>query len=192
MPVQMNRPGMGSHKAPSFTLEGGEVLARLLKDFPHKIRETILDGAVGAGATVIKKAAQKNLKQNGSVKTGNLLRSLKTQKVKKAHGIYRIFTQGPRAPKNQRGPHAHLVEFGTGPRRLKKPHYAKIGDNWVWLEHTGSMPAKPFFRPALDENKPEVLRAMMLRMAKRMAKEAEKMARSYRTLSKSYKKRLAA
>ena len=187
----MNRPGIGSNKSASFTLDGGAALAKLLKDFPHKIQETILDGAVGAGATVVKKAAQKNLKQNRSIKSGNLYRSLKTQKVKKVHGIYRIFTQGRRAPKNQRGPHAHLVEFGTAPRRLKKPHYAKIGNTWVWVTHTGSMPAKPFFRPALDENKPEVLRAMMLRMAKRMAKEAEKMARSYRTLSKGYRKRLA-
>jgi len=185
MPVIADRPGIGSGGATSFTLQGGDILSRLLKDFPHKIQETVLDGAVGAGATVIKKAAQKNLRQNGSVKSGNLFRSLKTQKVKKAHGIYRIFT-------DRSGPHSHLVEFGTGPRRLKEPHYAKLGGNWVWVEHTGSMPAKPFFRPALDENKPEVLRAMMVRMAKRMAKEAEKMAGSYSKMSKSYRKRLAA
>ena len=199
MPVITHRPGIGSQnydplnpELSSFTLAGGEMLSKLLKDFPPKIRETVLDGAVGAGATVIKKEAQKNLKQNGSIKSGNLYRSLKTQKVKGTHGVYRIFTQGRFAPKNQRGPHAHLVEFGTAPRRLKEPHYVQIKGNWVWVEYTGSMPAKPFFRPAIDEHKPETLKAMAFRLAKRMEKEAEKMARSYRTLSKSYRRRLAA
>jgi len=185
MPVQMNRPGGGGNKTSSFTLEGGEMLSRLLKDFPHKIQETILDATVSAGANVIKKEARKNIKQNHSIKTGNLYNSLKTQKVKGRHGVYRVFT-------DRGAPHSHLVEFGTGPRKLKKPHYAQIKGNWVMVEHTGSMPAKPFFRPAVDEHKPETLKAMMHRMAKRMAKEAEKMARSYRTLSKSYRKRLAA
>lgn len=168
-----------------FKLEGGEVLARLLKDFPHKIQETVLDSTVSAGANVIKKEARKNIKQNGSIKTGNLYNSPKTQKVKSRHGMYRVFT-------DRGAPHAHLVEFGTAPRKLKEPHYVQIKGNWVWVEHTGSMPAKPFFRPAIDEHKPETLRAMALRMAKRMEKEAEKMARSYRTLSKSYRRRLAA
>jgi len=174
-----------ARKMSNFTLEGGEMLSKLLKDFPYKVQETILDSTVSAGANVIKKAARKNIKQNRSIKSGNLYNSLKTQKVKGRHGVYRIFTDG-------KAPHAHLVEFGTGPRKLKKPHYAKLGGNWVWVESTGSAPAKPFFRPAVDEHKQEVLKAMMLRMAKRMAKEAEKMARSYRTLSKSYRRRLAA
>ena len=185
MPVQMNRPGSSGRKASSFTLEGGEMLSKLLKDFPHKVQETILDATVSGGASVIKKEARKNIKQNHSIKTGKLYDSLKTQKVKGRHGVYRIFT-------DRKAPHAHLVEFGTGPRTLKKPHYAQIKGNWVMVEHTGSMPAKPFFRPAVDENKQETLKAMMLRMAKRMAKEAEKMAQSYRTLSKSYRRRLAA
>jgi len=164
----------------------------MLKDFPHKIQEKILDSSVSAGANIIKKEARKNIKRNGSIRSGNLYNSLKTQKVKGTHGAYKIFTQGRFAPRGQRGPHAHLVEFGTGPRKLKEPHYAQIKGNWVWVEYTGSMPAKPFFRPAIDENKPETLKAMALRMGKRMATEAEKMSRSYRTLSKSYRKRLAA
>lgn len=168
-----------------FTLEGGKELERLLKDFPFKMQEKILDASVRAGASVVRKEARKNLRQNKSIVTGNLYNSIKIEKTKGIHGIFKIFT-------SRRGPHAHLVEYGTGPRRLKEPHYMKLGGHWVWVEHTGSVPAKPFFRPAMDEHHRDILKAIMFRMAKRMAKEAEKMAGSYRTLSKSYRKRIAA
>jgi HK97 gp10 family phage protein len=177
----------------NFVLEGGDVLAQMLKKYAPKIRDAIQDSAVGAGATVIKKEAQKNLKRNGSIQSGNLYRSLKTQKVKGTHGAYKIFTQGRYAPKGQRGPHAHLVEFGTGPRELDEPRQTRLPDGkWVVTTHTGSMPAKPFFRPAIDEHKPEILRKMMQQAAKRMAKEAEKMVGPYSKMSKSYKRKLAA
>lgn len=42
-------------------------------------------------------------------------------------------------------PHAHLVEFGTGPRFHKSGRYV------------GIMPADPFLRPAWDANKDQVL-----------------------------------
>lgn len=42
-------------------------------------------------------------------------------------------------------PHAHLVEFGTGPRYHKSGRYV------------GIMPPDPFLRPAWDANKDEVL-----------------------------------
>jgi len=53
------------------------------------------------------------------------------------------------------------------------------------------MSANPFMRPAIDENQAEVLREMGIRMAKRMAKESEKMTAKYKTMSKSYRKKLA-
>lgn len=40
----------------------------------------------------------------------------------------------------KRAPHAHLVEYGTGPR-----------------PGTGQMPASPFWRPAIDNKKNEVV-----------------------------------
>ena len=170
----------------SFNLEGGPALERLLKDFPRKVQETILDAAVRAGATLIRKEAQKNLKQNGSVKSGLLLRSFKIQKVKGTHGVFRIFTDSS-------APHAHLVEFGTAIRRFKTPHAVQLSPGaWATVRHTGSATAKPFFRPAIDENHQAVMRVIVERMAKRMAAEATKMAGSYGTLAKSYKRRLAA
>jgi len=171
--------------ATAFDLQGGPALERLLKDFPKKVQEKILDASVRAGATVIRKEARKNLRQNRSVKSGRLYRSLKIQKLKGTHGVFRIFT-------DRSGPHSHLVEYGTGPRRLKEPRAIELSPGvWATVTHTGSMPAKPFFRPALDEHHRDIMRAIVQRMAKRMAAEATTMAGRYGTLSKSYKRRIA-
>lgn len=62
------------------------------------------------------------------------------------------------------GHHAHLVEFGTGPRKLDKPATIKIGNRWVTITHTGSMPAKPFMRPAYDAKIGEVQKEVAKRL----------------------------
>lgn len=59
-------------------------------------------------------------------------------------------------PSGQR--HAHLVEFGTGPRFQKNGRYV------------GRMPAQPFMRPAWDATKAEVLK----RISEEMRREIEK------------------
>jgi HK97 gp10 family phage protein len=51
------------------------------------------------------------------------------------------------------GYHAHLVEFGTGPRQLSKPRPVQIDGKWVTITHTGSMPARPFLRPAYRQSR---------------------------------------
>ncbi len=64
-------------------------------------------------------------------------------------------------------PHAHLVEFGTGPRYTKDGRY------------TGQMPPQPFMRPAWDANKGRILDDIakdlgdeITKAAKRLAKKA--------------------
>lgn len=161
-----------------------ERLSKLLKDLPERIQRDVVNAAASAGATVVKNEAKKNIKANGSLKTGRLYKSIRTKKKRGVHGVYQVFS-------DKTAGYSHLVEFGTGPRKLTKPKQVKIGSNWVWVEQTGSMPAKPFFRPALDENHQKVMRKIAERMAKRMAKETGKMAQKYRTLSKSYRKKLA-
>lgn len=168
----------------SAEINGWQAMGNLLKEFPERIQRDIVNSAASAGATLVKNRAKKNIKQNGSVVTGNLLNSVRSRKKKRTHGIYEVFT-------DKSAPHAHLVEFGTGPRVLDKPLEVKIGNNWVTITHTGSMPAKPFFRPALDENHEEIMRKIAERMSKRMAAEAKKMSQKYSTLSKTYRRKLA-
>ncbi len=167
-------------------LDGSAQLQKLLKDFPERIQRDVINSTVSAGAQVVVRHAKKNLRQGGHVESGGLLRSIRKKKVKGKHGKYHIYTARPD------GSMAHLVEFGTGPRKLSKPTPFEIEPGvWITLTHTGSMPASPFFRPALDENQMEVLKKMMERMAKRMATEAKKMSQSYGTLSRTYKRKLA-
>lgn len=165
-------------------VNGWKQLSKLLDDLPERLQRKVVNSAASAGAQVIVKEAKKNVRQNGSVKTGTLLNSIRKRKKKRVHGIYEVFT-------DKSAPHAHLVEFGTGPRSLKQPKEVQIKGTWRTITQTGSMPAKPFFRPAVDENHNLVMRKIAERMAKRMATEAEKMSRDYRTLSKSYRKQLA-
>ncbi len=159
-------------------------LEKLLKDLPDRIQRKVINSAASAGATVVVRAAKQNIKANGSYRTGTLHDSIRKKKKRGTHGVYQVFS-------DKSAGHSHLVEFGTGPRKLKKPGYRKIGKNWVWVENTGSVSAKPFFRPALDENHQRVMKRIVEQMAKRMAKETEKMAQNYRTLSKSYRRQMA-
>jgi len=166
-------------------IRGGIAIEKLLREFPKRIQRDLINKTVSKGASVLVKQAKANLKANGSVETGTLLKAIRKQKKKKTHGIYQIFT-------DDTAPHAHLVEFGTGPRKLKKPTPFEImPGEWITLKQTGSAPAKPFMRPAFDETKQEVLIAMLKHMVKSMAKEVEKMNRKYRTLSKTYRRKLA-
>lgn len=55
-------------------------------------------------------------------------------------------------------PHAHLVEFGTGPR------YHKSG------KYVGIMPPDPFLRPAWDANKDKVLATLSEAIKEEIAK----------------------
>lgn len=170
----------------SFNIEGGPELERFLKMYPQKIQNNVLDAVVRAGASLVRKEARKNLKQNGSVKSGLLYNSFKIEKIKGVHGEFRIFT-------DRSSPHAHLVEYGTALRRFDKPHVVQLSPGvWATVWHTGSATAKPFFRPALDENHDKVLKVMAERLLKRLVIEAEKLAGPYSGFSKSYKRKIAA
>lgn len=57
---------------------------------------------------------------------------------------------GPRRSSAYKGYHGHLVEFGTAPR------FDKDGNS------TGTMPAQPFWRPAWDQTKDQVLEGIRL------------------------------
>lgn len=60
-----------------------------------------------------------------------------------------------------RAPHAHLVEFGTGPRYLSNG------------KHVGSMPANPFFRWSVDASR-NAVREVIKQSAANALKKAGK------------------
>lgn len=157
----------------------------VLREMPERIQRDVVNSTASRGAAIVRKHARQNLKSNGSIDSGTLYNSVTKSKVKKVHGVYRIYT-------TKAAPHAHLVEFGTGPRKLKEPTPFEIAPGqWITLKHTGSAPAKPFLRPALDENQVEILREMKIRAAKRLAEVSQQMAQRYSRLSKTMRRKIA-
>lgn len=69
-------------------------------------------------------------------------------------------------------PHAHLVEFGTGPR------YHKNG------KYVGIMPPDPFLRPAWDANKDQVLASLAAAIREEIGKAIGR--RSARAIKAGY------
>ncbi len=168
----------------SARIDGFRELDTLLKKFPERIQRDIVNAGASAGAAFVRKEAKKNLRQNGSDETGTLYKAIKSKKERGVHGVYLVFTDNT-------APHARLVEYGTEPRKLKKPIPFEIQPGqWIILKYTGSAPAKPFFRPAMYEKRQQLMRTIAEKTAARMDKEATKMAQKYRTLSKTYRRKL--
>lgn len=164
-------------------VNGGDQLEMFLRHFPKRIQKDIVNASVARGAAVLRKAVKDNIKKMGLVRSGNLLGSVKRRKKKGTVGVYQVYT-------DKRGSHSHLIEFGTSPRKLKKPLKLRLNGTWVTVKHTGSTPARPFFRNAIDESKDRVRIEMMKAASRRMEREANKMSQKFGTLSKSYRRKL--
>jgi HK97 gp10 family phage protein len=167
------------------TIQGAEELEKVLKHLPLQIRKQVISSAVRAGGQVIRKAARRNIRANGSIETGTLYRSIAVKKKRGTNDIYQIGA-------TRDAPHAHLVEFGTGPRSLSRPTPMEIAPGkWATVQTTGSASAKPFMRPAVDENHREVVMKMAERMEKGILKNARELSGKYGSLKKATRKRLA-
>lgn len=68
-------------------VKGADQMRQLLQSFPRRIQRDVINSVAARGATVVKKHAKKNIKQNGSVKSGTLLKSVKTRKKRKQTGF---------------------------------------------------------------------------------------------------------
>lgn len=84
------------------------------------------------------KAVKNNAVSNAPVRTGRLRDSLDDE-ILDGGLSGRVRAQHPK------GAHAHLVEFGTGPRRQKNGM------------STGSAPAQPFLFPAWESERPKYI-----------------------------------
>lgn len=186
---------------------GGEELSAYLADFPARIQKDIVDKATKSAIDdVFKKLIKQNIETMFQKKSGNLLKGVKTDKLKGLGNFisaYRVYMGAPAY-------HSHFFEYGTvkyrpamGPKTDRgKKRYTKYsrpvlirmsahGDDWVTIKHTGGITAKPFFRPAIDEGSNYIKKAYGFEMAEQMKKLALKMTQEYGTLSKTMKRKLA-
>lgn len=140
---------------------GGRALDDALKTLSPKIEKNIMRSALRAGVNVIKNEA----KQEVPVRTGTLRKSLKVSTRSKNGTVTAVLKADSRV-----APHAHLVEFGTRPHKIKPRNgdALVIGGHVVAdVEHPGARP-KPFLRPSFDSKAPQAIAAVAEQIRKRL------------------------
>ncbi len=111
------------------------------------------------------KSAKANLKANGSVESGELLSLLVIQQDKSARKNKSVHVIGP-SSKSPGYRAAHLVELGTAPHF--QPELNRM--------HPGAA-AKPFLRPAFEDNKDEAVRRFGASIGPAIEKRAARLAK---------------
>lgn len=134
-------------KPVTIKIEGLQRLENKFRSLSRAIQRSIIKrGLKAAGEPMLKRA-----KELVAVDSGNLKKQLKLKQAPRSKFSFQGIKIGTseqiikdpatgEKTKINRAAHAHLVEFGTGPR------FHKDGSP------TGQMPALPFLRPAYDEN----------------------------------------
>ena len=146
--------------ADNIQITGMEELNKVLKKLPDRITRNILSAGVRAGAQVIRKAA--------IVKCGGGKKDIAIRKARSPKGTvaYKI---GPSKEKW----YLKFREFGTYGGFTGQ---YKFAPRWKGGGHTpNGQAARPFLRPALDENATKAIQAMGKKMGQRIEKEALKL-----------------
>ena len=152
-----------------FELTGVKELMSLLDQLPTvAMQKGVVRNALKKAAKPTMEMAKQNLPRG---KTGNLEKSIKVStslkgSQKKGKTIDRSTVE---VYVGSTAPHAHLIEFGTGPRETKNGAYR------------GQVSPTPFLRNAWDATKDAALRIFakemeteLLKAAKRLASKAER------------------
>jgi HK97 gp10 family phage protein len=156
-----------------YSIAGADELQKVLRAMPDQISEKVQVAALRKGGKIIADQA----KQNAPVDEGDLRDAIAVRKTPKKlqsrHGLGLLVVSVKVPPGN----HAHLVEFGTGPRRQKNGRF------------TGQMPAQPFMRPAVDAKSQEAINAIGKELGLQIEKAAEKLAGSFKGSGLAKKRR---
>jgi HK97 gp10 family phage protein len=158
-------------------VKGLKELNKVLQDLPAKVERNVLRGALAAGAKVVKKEVEANLHRNESVKTGELLRSVKvTTRTRRGRVIAAVRAGGKRAGvgASAHGYVAYWLEFTGAAAHVIKAKKAKFlffgGRHAKMVMHPG-FPPKPFMRPALQSKANEAILAAANHMKARLSKK---------------------
>lgn len=189
--------------ASTVEIKGLKELDAVLKSLPEKIEQNVMRGAIRAGQKVMLDAVREKLRSNGSVRSGDLINSLRIQFDRKARK--RGWVNAKLVVGSKEAFYAHMLEFGTAahfisikedakPKRQTRRGERKygyrtinkmvkrgslvIGKHFVGqsVSHPGSSP-KPFIRPAFDESQQAAIEAFAEYVRKRLPKELKKAGR---------------
>ena len=170
----------------SVEIKGLAELDKLLKELPVKIERNVIRGALRAGQKQMQDAAKARLRQNGSIKTGALERSIRIRFKRKSerYGWVRSYLIAG----NKEAWYSHLIEYGTGsfysgqgnskkqpyeikPKNRKSLFFAGIARKLII--HPGIQP-KPFMRPAWDATNQQSIDSIAEYIRTRLPKEIKK------------------
>lgn len=147
-----------------FQFFGAEEMEQLFRALPERMQNNVMSSAVRGGAAVIRKAARLNLVSRGAIRTGLLHQSINVRiKNYRRDGVvyaaigprYDVVGTTPKGKRIRPANYAHLVEFGT------------VSAN-----------AKPFLRPAIDQNREAVFSGITQRARRGLAREIKKLRRA--------------
>ena len=157
--------------AETIKVAGLAELQRQLKTLGADIQKRIAPAATGAAATVVRKAAQRNIQALGLVDTGNLKAAVASQKSRRTRltAAHRV---GVRSGGGLRS--GDLKGGKTADVKAAKAGTGKLGVDafyWRFLElGTVKRGATPFLGPALEQNKQAAIDAMAARLRQRIDK----------------------
>lgn len=144
-----------------------KVLSELEK-LPEKIGQNLVRGALRAGAKVFADAAKQNVPVDDGDLKGSIRVSSRRDRIRGGYGAQvRAGKRGAR--------HAHLVEFGTKPHKIKGPVVLN-GKVYRNIKHPGARP-NAFMRRTFDANGARAFEAYADYIRKRFDKELAKAAR---------------
>ena len=132
--------------AKGFEIKGINEIKDVLAGLPDKFGNKVVEDVLNKAAKPLIREAKQNASHSDV--TGNLSKSIGAIKNKQEGQTVGI-TVGPRRSKGYKGHHAHLVEYGTAPRQVKKKQVL-AGNGKFWGKSVASSPAQPFLRPAYD------------------------------------------
>lgn len=162
----------------AWKLSGFKELDRMLQQLPKSMGKAVLRRALIKAARPTEDAMRSNApisKRPGEYGQGNLRASITVStRLKPSQREFNSFSKTEVVVYvGSTAPHAHLVEFGTGPRAYK----TKDGN----LHNTGQMPANPFARTAWESTKEVALKILakeleveLLKAVKRLRTRAER------------------
>lgn len=176
----------------NLTFTGGKELVAALRRIPEAVAERVLAGAVMAGGGIIQEAAAAKAPRAAERRRPNTVRlgdSIQTTVTEKGRSFVTV-NVGTKVK------YAHLVEYGhqivpRGParRRISVTRVTKSGrvstrfvidpdEKRQTRGAAGFVAARPFLRPAFDENRENVIRKIGEVMGAGIEAEAKRLAGS--------------
>lgn len=190
---------MSDIKTGTIQTTGFADLEKMLLGLPDKLAKNVMFGAMRAGAVVIQKAAKdacpvsaeahflgkKGTKGRELIQPGTLKKKgIRVRRLKRSQGATSVAVA---AYVSNRYWYANFVEYGhrIGSRwgsGVERAYYSErvLTKRGYWQtkkkvqvvnDSRGHVPAKPFMRPAWDNNKEQALEAVRAYLAERIPKE---------------------